>query len=83
MPDNMKVTVKIYGTLCQHVPDYKRTDGLELEMPVGATVKDLLALLRISQAQGVLVIMEGRVLNVDSPVRNGALVNVMQAVGGG
>jgi len=79
----MKVKVKLYGTLSQHFPGYKRSEGLELEMPDGATVRDLLTRLRIAKPQGALVIMEGRVLKADDPVQSGVPVNVLQAIQGG
>jgi sulfur carrier protein ThiS len=52
-------------------------------MPEGATVKDLLALLEISESQGTIVIAEGRVLKADDKMRGGVLVNVLQAIYGG
>jgi sulfur carrier protein ThiS len=81
--DDMKVKVKLYGTLSQRFPGYKRSDGLEFEMPDGAKVKDLLTLLHISKPKEALVIMDGRVLNADDPVQSGVPVNVLQAIQGG
>jgi sulfur carrier protein ThiS len=81
--DIMKVTIKLYGTLSQRFPGYKRSEGLEFEMPDGATVKDLLARLHITKPQGALVIMEGRVLKADDVVQCGVPVNVLQAIQGG
>jgi sulfur carrier protein ThiS len=79
----MKVQVKLYGTLSQGFPDYQPSKGIEIEMPDGATVKDLLALLEISASQGAIVIMDGRILKADDRMRRGVLVNVLQAIGGG
>jgi sulfur carrier protein ThiS len=52
-------------------------------MPDGATVKDLLVQLHISQPQGTLVIMEGRVLKADDIIQSGVPVNVLQSIRGG
>jgi sulfur carrier protein ThiS len=52
-------------------------------IPEGATVKDLLALLEISESQGAVVIMEGRILKADDKMRCGVPVNVLQAIYGG
>ena len=79
----MKVKVKLYGTLSQRFPDYQHSQGIEVEIPEGATVKDLLALLEISESQGAVVIMEGRILKADDKVRSGVPVNVLQAMRGG
>jgi sulfur carrier protein ThiS len=79
----MKVRVKLYGTLSQRFPGYRHSQGIEVEIPDGATVKDLVALLEISEAKGVVVIMEGRVLGADDTVRCGVPVSVLQAIRGG
>ena len=79
----MKVTVKLYGTLSQRFPGYQHSQGLEVEIPEGATVKDLLALLEIPESQGAVVIMEGRALKADDSVRCGVPVNVFQTIRGG
>jgi sulfur carrier protein ThiS len=79
----MKVTVKLYGTLNQRFPDYQHSQGIEVELPEGATVQDLFALLEIPESQGAVVIMEGRALKADDPVRRGAPVDVFQSIRGG
>jgi sulfur carrier protein ThiS len=79
----MKVKVSLFGTLSQNFPDYQPSQGIEIEIPEGATVKDLLALLEISEARGAVVIAEGRVLKADDRLQCGVLVSIMQAIGGG
>lgn len=79
----MKLTVKLYGTLSQYFPDYQPAQGLEVEMPEGATVKDLFVRLEISASQKAVVIMEGRVLKAGDQLRPGVPVNVFQAIHGG
>ncbi|MGA9347752.1 MAG: MoaD/ThiS family protein [Anaerolineae bacterium] len=79
----MKVKVKLYGTLSQRFPGYQPSQGIEVEIPEEATVKDLLALLEISASQGAVVIAEGRILKADDKMRPGVPVNVLQAIGGG
>jgi sulfur carrier protein ThiS len=79
----MKVKVKLYGTLSQRFPGYQRSEGLEVELPEGATAKDLLARLKISESQGAVVIAEDRILKMDDEIRHGVPVNVLQTIGGG
>ena len=79
----MKVRVKLYGTLSQPLPDYQHSQGIEVEIPDGATVKDLLALLELSESRGAMIIVEGRILKADDEIRRGVSVNVLQAIGGG
>jgi sulfur carrier protein ThiS len=79
----MKIKVKLYGTLSEHFPDYQPSQGIEVEIPDGATAQDLLTLLRISESQRAIVIAEGRVLKADDRMRGGVSVNIMQAISGG
>jgi sulfur carrier protein ThiS len=79
----MKVRVKLYGTLSQGFPGYPHSQGMEVEVPDGATVEDLLALLEISESRGAAVIAEGRILRADDKMQPGVQVNVLQAIGGG
>ena len=79
----MKVRVKLYGTLSQRFAGYRHSQGMEVEVPNGATVKDLLALLEISESQGAVVITEGRILKADDKMQPGVPANVLQAIGGG
>ena len=79
----MKVKVRLYGTLSQRFSGYQHSQGLEVEIPEGATVKDLLALLEFSESQGIVVIAEGRILKADDKMQDGVSVNVLQAIYGG
>ena len=79
----MKTRVRLYGTLSQRFPGYQHSQGIEVEIPDGAMVKDLLGLLEISESQGAVVIMEGRILKADDKMRRGVPVNVLQSIGGG
>jgi sulfur carrier protein ThiS len=79
----MKVKVRLFGTLGRHLSGYQHSQGIEVEVPEGATVKHLLAHLQIPELPGTVVIMEGRVLNSDDRVCCGVPINVLQRIGGG
>jgi sulfur carrier protein ThiS len=79
----MRMRVKLYGTLSQQFPDYRHSEGIEVEIPEGTTVKDLLKRLEISESQGALVAMEGRILKANDTMKCGVSVNVLQAIYGG
>ena len=79
----MKVRVNLYGILRQRFPGYQHSQGIEVEIPDGATVGDLFDLLEISKSQGAVVAMEGRILREDEEIRRGAPVNIFQAIRGG
>ena len=79
----MKVSVKLYGTLSRRFQGYRHAQGMELEIPDGATAQDLLALLKISESQRPVVIMEGRILIADDKIRHCVPVNIFQSIQGG
>ena len=79
----MKMSVKLYGALSQRFAGYQHSRGIEVEIPDGATAKDLLALLEISESQGAVVAMEGRILKADDKIRGGVPVHVFQPLSGG
>jgi sulfur carrier protein ThiS len=79
----MNVQVKLYGTLSQRFPGYQSSQGIEVEIPDGTTVKGLLALLEISESQRAVVIVEGRILKADDEIPGRVPVSVLQAIQGG
>jgi sulfur carrier protein ThiS len=79
----MKVKVKLYGTLSERFPGYQPSQGIEVELPNGATAQDLLAHLEIPESQRAVVIVEGRILKADDKIRHRVPVIILQAIGGG
>jgi sulfur carrier protein ThiS len=79
----VKVKVRLFGTLGQSIPGYRHSQGIEVEIPNGATVKDLFALLEISESQGAVAIAEGRILNEDDIIKEEVPLNILQAIRGG
>ena len=79
----MKLKVKLYGTLSCKFSDYQHLQGMEVEIPDGATVQDLLTLLELSESQSAVAIMEGRVLKKLDKIKHGITVNIFQAISGG
>ncbi|MFB0521476.1 MAG: MoaD/ThiS family protein [Desulfatiglandales bacterium] len=75
--------VKLYGTLSQRFPGYQHSQGIEVEIRDGATARELLALLEISESQKAVVAMEGRIRKPDDKIRPGAHVHVFQPIHGG
>lgn len=73
----------MYGTLRSGLSAAEQSDGIEVELPEGATAGDLLTLLGISESSRALVVVDGRVLASDEKLKAGAPVGVFQAIGGG
>jgi sulfur carrier protein ThiS len=79
----MKVWVKLFGTLSQRYPEYDPADGLEVEIPDGARVKDLLAHLELSASDGGVVAIDNVVVNVEDRLKEGVRVRIIQGAFGG
>ena len=79
----MRITAKLYGTLSQQLPDYRHSEGIEVEIADGATVKDLLDRLGISESKKAVVAMEGRILKGDDTIRHGVPLQIFNAIHGG
>ncbi|MGE5841249.1 MAG: MoaD/ThiS family protein [Deltaproteobacteria bacterium] len=79
----MKVNVRFFGTLSQEFPGYDPEKGIEVEIPDGARVKDLLAHLGIPEAKGSVAAVEGVILHQDARLKDGASVQLLQSVHGG
>jgi sulfur carrier protein ThiS len=79
----MKVWVKLYGTLNLRVPGYEHSRGIEIELAEGATVKDLLDHLQISESQGAVVTIDGRIRKAGDKIPEGIHARVFQSMGGG
>lgn len=79
----MKLKVKLYGTLSQQFPGYQHSEGVEVEIPEGATAQDLLSLLEISEKQGAVVVRDGQILKASDIMQGEVPVHVLQSLSGG
>jgi sulfur carrier protein ThiS len=79
----MKIRVKLYSNLSKQFPGYQHSQGIEVEIPDGARVEDLLAHLKISDSQGITVAMEGRILKPNDAIRGDVPVHILQPLAGG
>ena len=79
----MKVWVKLFGTLPQRYPEYDREDGLDVELPDEARVKDLLAYLELSSLNGGVVVIDNVVVDAEEKLKAGASVRIFQSAFGG
>lgn len=74
----MKLTVKLFATYREG-----RFETAELERPDGSTVENLLDDLAIPRAELGFVLVQGRHVELDSPLRANTTVSIFPKVGGG
>lgn len=77
------VTVKLYGTLPRRFPAYDPDKGLAVTLEQGATLADLTRQLGITPEDTGVVSMEGRVVQPDEVLPDGARVRIFQVAHGG
>jgi sulfur carrier protein ThiS len=79
----MNVRVKLFGLLPRRFPGYDSEKGLEVDLPPGAKVKDLLARLGISKEEGGIIAVEGMVQKAEAELRDGSVLHVFHPIVGG
>ncbi len=79
----MKVWVKLFATLQGLFPDLGIGEAMQVEMPDGATVGDLIAQLRLPPEEVKLVYVNGRLKKIDHPLSDGNEIGIFPPVGGG
>jgi sulfur carrier protein ThiS len=79
----MKVRVNLYGTLSSKIPANRQLQGIEVELPEGSTVDDLLALLRIPESKKAVVTIGGRIRKAGDKIPHGAHAQILQPIHGG
>jgi sulfur carrier protein ThiS len=81
----MKVNVKLYGMLGQKVSGYRQKQGIEVEVPEGATVEELLSLLQIpvSGSEKAVVAIDGRIRKANDEIPSDAHAQIFQPMHGG
>lgn len=78
----MNINVKLFGTFSQDSPGYDPQRGLQVELPNGARVDDLLALLGLIGDKTVVAV-DNRIRSSQDELQEGADVHVLQVVFGG
>jgi len=79
----LKLTIKLYGTLRRSFDEYDHSDGLQVVIPDGSSIYDLLAHLKLSPEGLGMIYMDGVPLNMNSQLQDGTLIKVFQPIAGG
>lgn len=76
----MKITVTVFGELRRYLPD---RDTVQVEVPEGATVTDVLARLGVPSDEVWMSAVNDVVVEADHPLAPGDRLEVFHPVGGG
>ena len=79
----MKVNVKLFGLALRVYPDADPKKGMEVEMPEGAILLDLIRHLKITNRSGVFLSVDGELGRWDTRLRDGAQVDIRIIMTGG
>ena len=79
----MRVTVRLYAFLAERVPGARSGSRLELELPEGSTLSDLVARLAVPREQARITVVNGRMQELDHRLQPGDEVGIFPPVAGG
>lgn len=81
--ENMKLTLRVYATLCRYVPGAVAGVPLAIELGDGATVADLIECMKIPDREVKAVFVNGRTQPPDRVLLPGDEVGIFPPIGGG
>jgi len=77
------LNVKLYGTLSRFFDTYDHVSGLDVVMPDETSIRDLLVHLNLLNDRLGMIYMDGRSLNKNSLLKDGAQIKIFQPISGG
>lgn len=81
--EDMKVRIKLYGTLMKYYPGYEHEHGLDMEVPAGTDVEGLIAALGIPQSKIGMISVNGNPAKSGDHLLDNAVVKLFQPIFGG
>ena len=79
----MRIHVKLLGTLGKHCPEHDPRTGMEIEMPNGVRVLDIVEILGLPADRIGFVSVNGEIVESDSRVPDGSVVKFFHPLRGG
>ena len=77
------MTVKLYGTLGMDIVNSNPTKGIEVDLPNGSTISNLLARINIEDPEGVMVIKDQQIADPGALLVPGTIVKIFRMIAGG
>ncbi|MFO8058562.1 MAG: MoaD/ThiS family protein [bacterium] len=79
----MKVTVKLFASLREHLPEGSRDGACELSLPEGDTVKGALSRLGVPEDIKLVLLLNSRHAGYDTVLSEGDVLSVFPPIAGG
>ena len=79
----MRITVRIYATLCRYVPGVSAGTPIEIELSDGASVADLIERLEVPAREVKIAFVNGRTQSPDWLLKSRDEAGIFPPVGGG
>jgi sulfur carrier protein ThiS len=79
----MKIRVILFGTLRKSFTDHDPVHGMEVEIPEGSTVGDLIAHIDLPTKKFGLVSVDGQLVKAGNLLQENVVVRVFQPIFGG
>jgi len=77
------IRAKLFATLRRYYPHLGIGKAMEVELPDGATVSQLIEQLQLPAGEIKVIFVNSIVRNVDHPLADGDEIGIFPAVGGG
>ena len=79
----MNIDFYLYASLAKYLPDEARSKGITVSAPAGSTVRDLLQLFEVPEAEVKLVFINGVRKDLNAVLSENDRVGMFPPVGGG
>jgi molybdopterin converting factor small subunit len=79
----MKVKVQLYALLAKYLPSNAKDKTAIMELPEGASVKEILQELKIPEAMPKILLVNGRHAELDKQLAEGDAVSIFPPIAGG
>jgi len=79
----MKIQVRLYGTLGNHLPDHNRLTGMVVEIPKGSNVADLIDHLSVPRGKVGIISVDGMLVRESKTLFTDNFVRMYQPIAGG
>jgi sulfur carrier protein ThiS len=79
----MRITLKLFATFRRYMPPNSQGTSLDLEVPTGTPVADVLNGLDVPTAGGAVILVNGRTVEPGHVLQEGDTVAVFPAMAGG